>query len=234
MPQPRSITSTVVLLLALGAALAAGCDGSDDKSDESDGSPAAQGSTGGSDRNGASGEKQGKQNFEPARGRAKGKQKASGLSPDAPKYIGRFTRTVSDREANQIGGRFGSAGRWNLLTGRGSYSISSSRRAFGGRLKVSGSRITFGPPRTTKLPPAPKPQGGLGKNKDNVKRLKQAQVRQQRQRLRRSLRAAREPCGSATGTYRWSLRGGTLTFKRIRDGCSARRVALSKTWSQRE
>jgi hypothetical protein len=198
----------LLLLVPLSAGLAAGCGGGDDSNNPATG-PAGQ------TTNGESTTGTGKNGFEPARGEAKGKHKVTGLSPDAPTYIGRFTRTVSAGEAAEIGGKFDKAGPWTLITGKAVYNVSTPQRAWTGRLRVSGSKMTFTAPTPTKL---------------SLKNVPKSQ----RNALRRAARSASQPCGSATGTYRWSLQAKKLTFKRISDGCKARRVALSGVWSQRQ
>ena len=44
-------------------------------------------------------------------------------------------------------------------------------------------------------------------------------------------RTKTNPCGASRGVYRWSMRGRKLTFKKVRDGCSARAALTGGPWT---
>jgi hypothetical protein len=148
-------------------------------------------------------------------GTAKGRPRGKAISPGAPSYIGTFTTEVSTAEARRFGKGFTTPGRWTLILGKGTYNLSSPKRATSGTLTVARSRMVFAPAAKVKLPKAL--QGAKAKTGSA-----------------RTSAAATELCRRDRGRYSWSLRGSTLEFDVKTDSCAARRVLLAKRWTQRQ
>lgn len=218
--RPLIVAFTTVAL----AAAPAGCGGSDDaESTSADGagsrtsSGASGGDPAGFPAGGTAG--RGKGNAEEpgsgeagegpplAEGRPPGKPDPQGIPGDAPEYVGSFATKVDGAGASRIGGRLGTPGTWTLILGEKSSTLSSPGQGFSMSLRVSRSRMTFGPAVKADAPPT------RGRRREPV---------------------AKDPCGGTSGVYRWSLDDEVLTFKRLRDTCAARQVPLSKSWEQNQ
>lgn len=189
-----------------------------------------------------------KQTFTRVQGRAKG-SKPTGISPDAPAYIGLFTADATAADARDLDAESGTAvGRWTLILGKTSYNLSAPRSSLSGTLRVSGAdtsgQMTFrqlegcGQPaaRNVKPPRPTRQQRSRRGNRRGTPRSRRGGRGAPRRVIPRPgqrLRQAR-PRGPA-GVYRWRLEGKSLTFRAERDPCTSRRAALTRLdWGQRQ
>jgi hypothetical protein len=75
--------------------------------------------------------------------KAAGNGKAQPIPKSAPAFVGFSTRTVSGAEASKVGAK---PGAWSLSLGTASYNLNHPGGIVIGTIKVSGHRMTFGPP----------------------------------------------------------------------------------------
>lgn len=231
-----------LLAAALTAALASACGGSDD----SDDAPPSQGATAtGEDAPGGAADaakgktangKRSPGGEGPAGG---GKGRASEGSggdrddPGVPPYVGRFETEVDEDEAAELAEGYRDDGVWSLTLGGSVANLSSRERAFVNRLRVAGDTMRFSSTRSRSPERSARPEARAGEQRpsgDDEEELEDR--REERQRRRRAAAAPAEPCLSQTGVYRWSVRGGTITFDLVRDDCATRRLLLGKAWTK--
>ena len=214
MQKPR-LTKKLASFLLICAAGIAGCGGSDEESttDSDRGREDRADNRGGGERHGANGtDAGGRQGGRPADRdeppTPAPKDEPGTYGSSAPDYAGRYVIPIDGAQAGRMADGFQTEGDWTVILGGGAANISSPKRGFVNRLKVSGGRMTFtSPPRGGKPPRS-------GKKKAPAS-------------------SASDPCGDAAGTYEWSFEDRQLRLDPVSDPCPTRRIVLSGSWVRR-